>query len=235
MTKKISRPKTRLRKLFRRSYRKIPKNVASLVHDFTYKVLTPRAIQVQMDGNDYFFQYNFTLANLANHVELEALFDMYRINHASLQIIPKQNTMAYQASAGVVSGGSTVLSTDFGGTNLYGASFYGFPDIVTVIDYDDATIPTSLNEMLEYSTCRVTRSDKKHTRSLTPRIVIDSGSTGVSKSKQWIDCDRNSVPHYGVKCGICNVPSLSIAGTSNKPVIWFDLLATYSISFKNTR
>lgn len=206
------------------------------VHHFKYCVLIQKFLEVEMNGSTVFFSRNFKLNEIVNYAELVAMFDAYRINKVGFILIPRQgSTMNYQTSAGVNDGGTIVPNTDFGGTNLLGTSNYGFPEVCTVLDYNDSTTPTTVNELLEYSTFKRTKANRDHKRYLVPRVNIDISATGMSVSKKWLGTAKPDVEHYGIKGSISNIPDMTIVGTSNKPVIHFDLEIVYYVSLRNTR
>lgn len=121
----------------------------------------------------------FAFQSLPNYTELTSLFDQYRINKIVLKYVP-----------------------NFTGTDLNpSTSVVTLPNLHSVIDYDDANAPANLNELVQYSTYRMTRGNRVHIRKWTPAVSMDIGgvqSSGV-KFKQWIDLADTNVPHYGIK------------------------------------
>lgn len=203
-------------------------------HHFKYTSLFKNWLTIEMNGNDANFSHTFRLTDIQNYTELTALFDQYRINGCLFKLIPRQNTLHYQTAPGVA-GSPPTLNTDFGGTNLFGTSNFGFPEICTVIDYDDDTNPANVQELMQYNNFKRTLAVRPHTRYLKPRIKVDATNTGILLTKKWIDCDNNGLKHYGIKGTISNVPSISPTGTSDHPVMYCDLEVVHYVSFKNTR
>lgn len=84
-----------------------------------------------------------------------------------------------------------------------------YPKLYYVKDYDDAIIPSSLNELREHQNCKVIVMNpnrpivirlKPSTLSLSYRSAL--ASTYSPKWQQWIDMANIDVPHYGLKLAI---------------------------------
>lgn len=229
-----------LRKLHRkpsRAIRRVPRPMGTLrspVYRYKYTTLIKNYFQLEMNGVDANFAIPFKLSDIPNYLELTALYDRYKISAVKVSIVPRQTQMIYQTAAGVNNGGTIQPNTDFGGTHLFGTSNFGHPEIVTVIDYDDDANPTGTNELLQYNSVRITRGNRNHHRYLKPRFKVDVSNTGVLMRQQWIDCD-NIVKHYGLKGQFTNVPNISPYGTSDHPVINYDVILTYYVAFRDTR
>jgi len=76
--------------------------------------------------------------------------------------------------------------------------------IYTAIDYDDASAPTTPNELLQKETLRICSSNTTVIRTLNPCYLAAAyqgvTSTGYSpRHAGWIDCANASVPYYGLK------------------------------------
>lgn len=83
----------------------------------------------------YLANWNFTLAMLPNAAELQALFDMYRINGARVDISMRQN-----------------VNTE----GVSGTVPFELPNIYLAADYNNInTAPASINAIREYGTCKV--------------------------------------------------------------------------------
>lgn len=154
--------------------------------------------------------YSFTLAGLPNASEFTSLYDQYRINAVKLRLMPRGN--------------SSELNSATGG---------GICSLFSVIDYDDAAAPTGgVNQMVQYQSLKVTRSDKEHVRYFKPRInvgAINSVAGGVQNkmnTRGWIDCDVSTTEHYGLKFVLERTPT----GTCI-----YDAIVTLYMAFKNVR
>lgn len=159
----------------------------------------------------------FKLSDVPNYTELTALYDFYRINKVSVKIVPKFNT-------------NNILDSVTNSTQMIE------PLVWTAIDYNDATIPTTLLEIQEYASSKVTRGSELHKRYLTPRLAVQlfDGVTpayGEGKTHEWINCDYPDVPHYGLK--ICITPWDGTGIATGR--LYYDLAITYYLEFKNTK
>jgi len=203
----------------------IPRSMLNTHHFKNHKFIK-NWLSIDLNGTDQGFNYNFTLSDLVNTAEYTALYDRYRINYVVMKLIPRYNTnlILVQGLA------QTTPST----TNNLATANYGLPEIMTAIDYDSATTPASINDIMEYRTYKRTLGTKEHIRSLKPRLLVDSSNIGVSMAKKWIDCDKPNVPHYGVIGMITNIPSTTVdEGAYQKYFI--DLDITYYISMRDSK
>lgn len=149
----------------------------------------------------------FALIDLPGYTDFTNLYDMYRFNKVVFKLIPKYTEVSLVP-------GSTTQNANL-------------QQIHSVIDYDDAVSPASINQLTQYQSHKMTRGNKIHTRVLIPKCQTTvSGASAAPKSKQWLDCDQNSLAHRGIKF---IVPT---AGTANT-TLYYDLELTYYMSFKN--
>lgn len=147
----------------------------------------------------------FQLSDLPNSGEFTSLFDQYRFQQVIVRFVP-------------VSSQST------------GNAFHLMP-LLTVIDYDDANVPSTLDILRQYGTLSIVPSGTiTHVRTLVPKLSLEVYGTGIgssfSSSRVWLDSASPSVPWYGVKYGIDS------NGTGNN--ICFSIECEYIISFRNT-
>ncbi len=76
--------------------------------------------------------------------------------------------------------------------------------LYTIIDYDDSTLPTAVNDLFQYGTCHMSQGGVTVVRTLTPQfdMAAYSGaftSYALSVPNQWCDVASPSVQWYGVK------------------------------------
>jgi len=205
------------------------------IYSFKQKTYFKNEFEVEMDGNDAPFTLTFSLLDLVQYQEFQKLFDMYKIKAVGVEIVPRQPQMIYQTASGADTGGSApVPNVDAGGTHLAGTSSYGLSEILSAIDYNDTTTPADYQEVIQYADCKITRDGKIHRRYLKPKMVIDPTSTALNMNG-WLPTDKYNVPHYGIRGIIANVPNISINGSSDHPVMWYDVILTYYIDFKVTK
>lgn len=77
----------------------------------------------------------------------------------------------------------------------------------TVLDYDDDSALSSLNQALDYKSAYSCSTNANFKRTLIPRIAMAAYSGSFTsyaegKSGQWLDCASPGVIHYGLKCVI---------------------------------
>lgn len=153
----------------------------------------------------------FRLQDLSNYTEFTSLFDKYRIMWAKVTLVPKSQ----QPSQDVASSG---------------AGTHKSATVVTAIDFDDVTAPTSLATVMEYDNCKVHTGDQRITRSFKPRVasaVYNGAFTGYAELQgdPWIDCGSAGVQYYGFKA--CMDTTFVSAEQS------YDVYATLWIDFCN--
>lgn len=201
-----TRRKTVRRKVWaRRPVRRV-RRIAANVYHYKRKVFYKDQIIVN-SGTDNFSSYLFSLNLVPGNTDFTNLYDMYRINKIVFTIIPK-------ISESTLASGQTTPNANL-------------QQIHSVLDYDDSTAVTSIANLCEYQTHRMTRGNQVHTRVFVPKCELGDGvGASFPKSKQWIDCDNLSQAHRGVKIGI---PAPAAAGTQTA----YDILVTYYMSFKN--
>ncbi len=150
----------------------------------------------------------FSLDMLPNYTEFTALYDLYRIVRAEVLMIPN-----------IVNANSA--------TPLSGLTAH-------VCDFDDATVPASLNELYQYGDgpgrCVLQGPTEKIYRSLEPRAAaaVYSGaftSYATTPRSQWMNCSSPGVQYYGFKYGF---------GLSNSVVI-YTVNVRLTVQFRKTR
>lgn len=145
---------------------------------------------------------------VADWASLAATWQMYRINKVHVRFIPftdNRNT--------TVAGGPSLPS-------LWGGGLY---ELLTVLDFNDALVPTSRAALVEQSAyLRKTRGGV-HRRSFRPSLVSTqtfptSGSPVAlnqmvtNSSMRWLPVANPNVPHYGVKWWLDGTPPASWSG-----------------------
>lgn len=195
--KRVGAPK---RKMMRRN--RLAKRLMPRVHYFKRSIFIPTAYQTSVTG-DTFGSYMFALNNLPNFSEFTTLFDQYKILGGKWTLIPKST------EANVGSG--AVASSEFN-------------SIMSVLDFDDNNPPSSINDLVQYQSYRVTRGNKVHSRYLKPCAVQAFYNSPIStaygpKRNVWIDINNAGVPHYGIK--YCIPQTASVIKYDAKVDIYF--------------
>lgn len=123
---------------------------------------------------------SFALNSLPGYTEFTNLFDCYRINKIVVKFVP------------------AVTSAEVGAT-----STNPMTNFFTVLDFNDATALSTLNDAFEYGNLKMTRGYKTHTRVFTPSTLLlgsdSSDRAAMPKYKQWITTAEADILHYGCK------------------------------------
>ena len=134
----------------------------------------------------------FQLSDVINTIDFTTLFDRYKLNKVVVSIMP------------LMSMGHNIVSSATG-TNQSSC----LPTLVTAIDYDDATVPTLSDDLLERQNCKSYRMGGKviNITINNPKVLqsVASGDTtvtqvsAVTKAAPYLDCVQEDVNHYGLK------------------------------------
>ena len=191
---------------------------AAIMPNYTFKVKGSPVEYVTTNGV-YLGANYFTLGDIPNTAEFTALFDQYRIKSVVVKFSHR----------------STALSL----IETINNNQAGMPVMYHVIDLDDATTPTTFNELREYGYCKTfyfTPDKRVFSRKITPRalnaVYRDLVTTGyaLAKKNTWYDCTQTNIRFYGQKWGM-DVPQAG--GTAVNAS--FDLETTYVVEFKRSR
>jgi len=127
-----------------------------------------------------YFAFSFKLSDLPNYTEFTQLFDEYKISKLQYKFLPgalTQNTL-------------TTIAT---------------PTFMYAIDKDDATVPTSLDTLLQYPGVKIRNMDRGFTVSFVPRVAATFYNTAVTSAYgstvHYLDAANDGVPHYGIHGG----------------------------------
>jgi hypothetical protein len=148
--------------------------------------------------------YNFVASSLDQFSSLAAIDDQYRVDELEVWIYPTPSSSDTQNS-------------------LEGGLFY------TAVDYDDANVPTSIGQLVDYENNVTTSTACGHYRRFKPHVAIAAFSgtftSYANVEDEWIDAASNNVQFYGLK----------MATSTTQVVIPFTLHARVHLSVRNTR
>lgn len=204
--KKLIRRKRLARPMIRRPMRSLRQPVHYFKRTQYYSGLWTNSTT-----SDVFNNISFILASVPGYTEFTSLYDQYRINGVKITLIPRGN------------------QSDIGAASTTAAQSVG---IFSVVDYDDTSLLTSLNQALQYQNCKMTRTHQQHSRYLKPRVEVNAlsstapGNANVMPVRGWVDCDFPNTPHQGVKYVFQQSPN---------SVQTFDVKVDYYLAFKNVR
>lgn len=151
-------------------------------------------------SGDQEFNYSFQLVDLVNAGALTALFDQYFV-HSVLAIWTFQNETS------------------------------PYPQLYTAIDYDSTAAISSVSAIQQYqsvlmSVCMPSLSVQRLVRPTVQTQLFNSSSSSspAGVSRYWVDCDYNTIEHYGLR---------SIFAALGSSVVSLELV--YTVGFRNTR
>lgn len=199
----------RARRLRSRRYGKLMRGLRSVPRPNTYafkRQIFYENLFIVNTGTPLGYAFQQKFDQLPGYTDFTNLYDQYCIKKIVVKIIPKvtQHNLA---------------TTTTGNSDL--------PQVHSVVDYDDATTPTSVSQLVEYQSHRMTRGNQIHTRVIVPKVELSTSGTGnAPKSYQWLDCDDSSVNHRGIKVWF-NAPQS--AGMS----VYYDMLVKVYFSMRN--
>lgn len=198
----------RKKPMYRKKSTKMVKSVQSNVHSFRQT-----AASLNLQGNAAYAPYlaasSFPLAGVAQVASFQALFDQYKISHIQLRFMLRVDPSAQTAATAT------------------------YPRLYYARDYNDLNLPASLNELREYSKCKIVhlKPDRTTVVNLKPAVLQEmyksAVTTGYSpKWKQWISMADTTVPHYGLKWGV------DLFTNTN---YWLDVETVYWFQCKNVK
>lgn len=153
----------------------------------------------------------FNFDDVPGFSDLAAVFDQYKLDKVDLRFVPNGT------NAALVGGGASQIRSI-----LY-----------TAIDYNDATAPTLLNDLIQYQNCTQTPYCEELRRTIYPRVGVESsdneGVISLNPSNSWCSSSSKDIDWYGLKWGIS--ANGNSAGTTQ---VWV-LHAKMYFSFKNIK
>lgn len=179
-TRRTTRRTVRRRpRKYTRKYKPRPRKmgVKQPVHYFS-RFVDKGTITEDGTGTETFGSLSFALNDVPGYTEFTGMFDQYKICAVKVMIIPM-----YNVAQGTVS------------TNL---NYYRF---ISAIDYNDSTAPTSLNDLRQYKTCKVTARTKMHKRYFRPRVDLDNDYQNPGTVQPWVNSDKPSAAYQALKYG----------------------------------
>lgn len=175
-----------------------------------YKRTVAADVVTVLAGFVGYFSTTFQLSDLQDVADFTNLYDQFRINKVVYKLIPKFTPNNVNVNANSNPGG----------------------EAVSVLDYNDASTPSSISQLLQYGNVRKSKYWRGITRTFTPAVLVNGyksavGNAYLSKYKQWISMGDITTPHYGVKW------ALDATGCFGD--LKFDVYKTYYFSCKNVR
>lgn len=174
-------------------------------------------------ANDYTVNMQFRFANMYSYTEFKVLYDQYRINKVVVLLFPMFNVNQLAPNA-----------------NPPTTNSYLNKPIMYVRDYDDETLLTTEEEIMQYNKVKYIKAFKMAKIGITPAVQnvvsqIDDVSTIFAAKpafKQWLSTEADQVSMYGLKIW---VPGVGGGGTSTENVYRYEVKVIYYASFKNSK
>jgi len=126
---------------------------------------------------------SFTFGDLGQVASFQNIFDQYRIDEIELWAFIPTNAQLTSTNSNV----STM--------------FY------SVVDYDDANVPSSFAALQQYTNVNVSTLNSGRYVRFKPHTAISNPTSGNFNVRgMWIDSNSSATPHFGFKYGIPAVP-----------------------------
>jgi len=124
--------------------------------------------------------YFFSLDEMPEYTECSALFDQYRVDSVTIELLSEANV----------------------NTTTPAGALFTLPHFYSCIDLTDVTPITSENEILAYSSCQLHQHGVMK-RTLSPcfstRVFDTALVDGFTTRRGWLESANPSIPHYGIK------------------------------------
>lgn len=162
--------------------------------------------------------YRFSLTDVPGYTEFTTMYDFYKIVAVKIMWIPISNV-------------SQILEDNVSYQPT--PNTFNYYRTFSAIDYNDNIVSgLSLNELRQYSNCKVTKGNSIHKRYFYPKIstVIGEDITTSAQAGQgspWISISNPNIDYYGVKFGF--------EQTAGELVSRFRVEARYYLKFKGKR
>lgn len=164
---------------------------------------------VILAGTNNFYSYTFQFSDLSQSNNWGSVFDSFRINAVKVTFYP-QITQYNNTTPGTAC-----------------------PEFYSVVDYDSATVPSSINTLVQYQNCKRSWFNRPHSRYLKPRAAgacyLSTSTTGYYLMPRgvWFNNAYAQIPHYGLLVGIALSNASLMAGQTIR------VTAKYYVQLKN--
>lgn len=152
----------------------------------------------------------FELSDIPQYAAYVSLYEEYRIDKIKYSFKALNNLAA---------------------ANVLGAPVSTLGMVHTILDYNDAAVPTSIQVMMNDSTYRGTTSNRTHTRTFVPKwLNVVAGGVADQSKTGWLNTDSVTVSHYAIKW------AFEGGITSGAPTSFYvEPIITYYVSFRNPK
>lgn len=209
--KRVYRKKRSVKRYRRKYSKRIPRSLGNPTQKVYYfsRYASLGTIVAATAANQYGGSV-FSLDQVPNYTDFTNLYDFFKIKAIKISFIPLSN----------VTLGSSSTNTYTNYNNR----------IFTVIDYNDAGTPTSIDELREYSNCKWSPNNKIHKRYFSPNPLADAtdDSTISLQYKPWVPTTNYNLDYYAIKWAIENTDS-------GPTVPKYKIEAKFYMAFKSPR
>lgn len=160
----------------------------------------------------------FQLDQCLEYIELTRLFDRYKITGVKVTFLPLGQPSTNAAPSGVAN------------TN--------YPTMAIAMDDDDASLPSSWNEIAVKQNVKIKRLSKPFSIYIAKPKMADEVYNGVISGYRigtgFLNSDAPSVPHYGLKYWMreCPLPTATAPGVNGANVL-FRIVTKFYLSLKD--
>lgn len=191
----------------------IPKRIHGAIYPYIRKANFTQILS--SNTAPVFGAFAFKLSDFPNYTEFTGLYDQYRVVKVDVQFL--------------------ALTIGITNTNSAGSIVITCPRFLTVLDYDDSTAPSAMDDLRQYNNCIAVNGSESFIRSFTPASLELGYISGIANSyapvyKKWHDLSGSNIPHYGIKYGLDNTP---IAGPNS--AFGYNVECTIHLEFRQSR
>lgn len=162
-------------------------------------------LSITLDGSGNAFQaHAWAFADLTNSSSFQRLWDAYRIRKIKLEFLPVANQSPYTSpTSGYV------------------------PKIVLAADYDDESVPTSIENMLQRAGSKLKTFSRSQSKIISPAIAgeafVSQLTQGYTQKKgAWVPTASPDVKQYGIKVAFTGLPS-QVVNYHMRTTYWFSM------------
>lgn len=210
--KRVYRKKRPVKRYRRKYSKRIPRSLGNSQQKvFYYTRYASLGTIAYVSGSTQYGGSVFSLDQLPNYSDFTNLYDFYKIKGIKISFIPTAN---------VTLGTNTATN----GLTLYNNRIF------TVIDYNDAGVPTSIDELREYKNCKWSPYNRIHKRYFSPNPLADAtdDSTISLQNKPWVPTTNYNMDYYAIKWAI-------ETSTSTVGALLYKIEAKFYIACKSPR
>ena len=164
------------------------------------------------NGVTSFGSDTFELTDIPQYLSYVALYEEYRIDKI---------VYSFKSLSNMATGPAVVAANSFTSLGM----------IHSIIDINDSLAPVAIQDMMNDSTYKGTRSSRNHTRTFVPKWlnVVGGGSASQAKSG-WLNTASANVSHYSIKWAFEG--GVGVAAYNSFIV---EPIVTFYVSFRNPK